>query len=87
MEKMKTRSAKRVSDPKPAGIKPSLVNKVVEKIVSAASPVPKRVSADEYIQRVQFKAHELYVQRNYSHGNDLDDWLEAERQVKVELGL
>ena len=87
MEKIKARSAKRVSDPKPFSAKPSLVKKVVERIVSATSPVTPRVSADEYIQRVQFKAYELYVQRSYNHGNDLDDWLEAERLVKADLGL
>ena len=90
MEKMKTRSAKRVSEPKPAVATPAAVKKVVDTFVSATTPtapVRTRVSADEYIQRVQFKAHEIYVQRNYSHGNDLADWLEAERLVKVDLGL
>ncbi len=87
MEKMKTRSAKRVSDPKPADAKPSIVKKVVETVISATSPVRQKVSADEYIQRVQFKAHELFVQRGYANGNDLDDWLEAERRVKADLGL
>ena len=86
MEKVKTRSAKRVSAPKTAA-KPSLVKTVVDKIVSAASPTHSKISADEYIQRVQYKAYELYVQRGYNHGNDLDDWLEAERLVKVDLGL
>ena len=87
MEKMKTRSAKRVTQPKPADERPSIVKKVVETFVSATSPVRPRVSADEYIQRVQYKAYELYVQRSYNHGNDLDDWLEAERLVKKDLGL
>lgn len=33
------------------------------------------------------KAHELYEQRGGSPGQDLDDWLEAERLVKEEIGV
>jgi len=33
------------------------------------------------------KAHELYEQRGGSPGQDLDDWLEAERLVRQELGV
>jgi hypothetical protein len=28
------------------------------------------------------KAYELYEKRNYQHGNDMEDWLKAERIVK-----
>ncbi|MBF0122655.1 MAG: DUF2934 domain-containing protein [Candidatus Omnitrophica bacterium] len=87
MEKTKTRSAKRVSSPKTSAVKPSTVKKAEGAVISATTPVRQRVSADEYIHRVQYKAYELYVNRSYNHGNDLDDWLEAERLVKVELGL
>ncbi len=27
------------------------------------------------------RAYELYVQRGQEHGNDIEDWLEAERQI------
>lgn len=37
--------------------------------------------------RIAQKAHELWQQRGCCHGQDLDDWLEAERLVKAELGL
>lgn len=86
MEKAKTRSAKRVSEPKVAE-KSSIVKKVASKIMSVASSPKQKISADEYIQRVQFRAYENYVNRGFTHGNDLDDWLEAERQVKADLGL
>ena len=33
------------------------------------------------------KAHELYERRGGSPGQDLDDWLEAERLVRQELGV
>ena len=31
--------------------------------------------------RLAERAYELYVQRGYEHGHDLEDWLEAERQI------
>ena len=34
------------------------------------------VSAD-----IELRAYELYLGRGASHGHDLDDWLQAERQV------
>ncbi|MDH5683881.1 MAG: DUF2934 domain-containing protein [candidate division WOR-3 bacterium] len=47
----------------------------------------RKISADEFIARVRMKAYELYEKRGFSHGQDLDDWLEAERIVKKELGI
>ncbi|MEO0114301.1 MAG: DUF2934 domain-containing protein [candidate division WOR-3 bacterium] len=47
----------------------------------------KKITADEFIARVRMKAYELYEKRGYVHGKDLDDWLEAERIVKKELGI
>ena len=43
------------------------------------------VDSDAIRQRVERKAYELFEQRGYSHGNDLNDWLEAERIVNQEL--
>jgi len=37
-------------------------------------------------QRIAEKAYELYEKRGQSHGQDLDDWLEAERLVLSEIG-
>jgi predicted dinucleotide-utilizing enzyme len=39
---------------------------------------------DALRQRIAEKAYELYQQRGHAHGSDLDDWLEAERQVLSE---
>ena len=35
-------------------------------------------------KRIEEKAYELYERRGYSHGNDLADWLEAERMIKAQ---
>ncbi len=31
--------------------------------------------------RIAERAYELYVQRGHEHGHDMEDWLEAERQI------
>lgn len=36
-------------------------------------------------EQIQKKAYDLYERRGYSHGNDLQDWLEAEQIVAEEL--
>ncbi len=36
-------------------------------------------------QRVEKKAYELFEQRGYTNGNDLQDWLAAEQIIAQEL--
>jgi hypothetical protein len=36
----------------------------------------------ELHRRIAERAFLLYEERGFRHGNDLDDWLDAERQVK-----
>ena len=43
-----------------------------------AKPAGATVANDETIAR---RAHELFQARGGLHGHDLDDWLEAERQI------
>jgi hypothetical protein len=33
-------------------------------------------------QQIQQRAYQLYEQRGRTHGNELDDWLQAEREIK-----
>jgi hypothetical protein len=40
--------------------------------------VEKSPSNDE----IERRAHEIYVERGGIHGRDLDDWLQAERELK-----
>ena len=37
-------------------------------------------------QQIQQRAHELYEQRGRTDGHDLEDWLQAEREIKGRLG-
>ena len=46
-----------------------------------------RVSREEFMQLVQKKAYEIYENRGCKSGNDLEDWIDAERLVKEDLGI
>lgn len=37
--------------------------------------------------KVREKAYELYVERGAWHGNDWEDWLKAEKEIKKEFSL
>jgi len=51
----------------------------------------KRDATQERLQNMQDmiakKAYELYEKRNFQHGSDFNDWLEAERLVKRSMRL
>jgi hypothetical protein len=32
-------------------------------------------------EEIQLRAHEIYLERDGAHGHDVDDWLEAEREL------
>lgn len=40
-----------------------------------------RKDSPEIQEAIRFKAYELYVERGYTNGNDVEDWLTAERLV------
>lgn len=35
-------------------------------------------------QQIAKRAHELYLERGAEEGHDLDDWLQAERELKAQ---
>ena len=45
------------------------------------------VSNERLFESVRKRAYELYCKRGYKNGHDISDWVEAEKQVKKELGL
>jgi hypothetical protein len=40
---------------------------------------------DQVVIAIQLKAYELFLSRGERHGDDLADWLEAERIVRSQL--
>ena len=69
------------------------MGKITEKITRRTNPFSKprtaaaasynqAVSGEDLQRRIQEKAYELFERRGCIHGNDLNDWLEAERIIK-----
>lgn len=49
----------------------------------ATGQAPPREASDEQIrERVEARAYERYLARGAEDGHDLDDWLEAEREIR-----
>jgi len=51
-----------------------------------ALPVPEQDLRDQRLERIATRAFELYEARGGEHGQDLADWLQAERQIDDEIG-
>ncbi|PIW68871.1 MAG: hypothetical protein COW10_00185 [Candidatus Omnitrophica bacterium CG12_big_fil_rev_8_21_14_0_65_42_8] len=64
-----------------------MIRKLKKVLESAMGDNSKRVSREEFMQLIQKKSYELYEKRGCQSGNDLEDWLNAERLVKEELGV
>lgn len=47
----------------------------------------KSVYSDEILAKIQKRAYELFLKRGGCHGSDWNDWFEAERQIRREMGL
>ncbi|MBF0486255.1 MAG: DUF2934 domain-containing protein [Candidatus Omnitrophica bacterium] len=60
------------------------ITEAAKKIVSGNVSRPT-VSQDEFFRRVQDRAYEIFVNRGCVHGNELNDWYEAEKIVRAEI--
>ncbi len=47
----------------------------------------KRVNKEETGQLIRARAQKLYEERGGKNGDQLGDWLEAEKQIKSEKGI
>ncbi len=56
----------------------------LKKTMKQLSSVSPKTDSQQFYQRVQEKAYELYEQRGCLSGNDLADWFTAESLVKGE---
>lgn len=53
----------------------------------SSSPVPEALPADHALdaERVAVRAYELYCARGCEGGHDVEDWMDAERQLREEF--
>jgi hypothetical protein len=51
---------------------------------------PQIVGDNPTYEEIGLRAHQIYIERGGAHGQDTEDWLEAERQLldeRVKAGL
>ena len=55
--------------------------------VKAAPVIKSNISKEKLLKEIEKKAYELFLKRNGTHGEDLNDWLEAEKIVKKQYKI
>jgi hypothetical protein len=60
----------------------STVHKLAPKLDSARAG--QEPTSESLHRRIQERAYRLFLERGGHHGRDMQDWLEAERQVRAE---
>jgi hypothetical protein len=51
---------------------------------SSPKSEPQTVEGHPPRQEIELRAHQIYVERGGAHGQDVEDWLQAERELLVE---
>jgi len=83
----------KIAKPKSAAKKPA-ASKAKTAVKKPAKTTPtrktkksaaKKLSTNEIQARTAQKAYEIFEQRGFSHGNDFNDWVEAEKKVLSEV--
>ena len=44
---------------------------------------PRTAESHPTRQEIDLRAHQIYVERGGAHGQDVEDWLQAERELAV----
>ncbi|RMH36014.1 MAG: DUF2934 domain-containing protein [Nitrospirae bacterium] len=91
-----SKSAERRSQPKQASRSRNPIGSKARTVKASRKPAQEEPASqtapsstvsspsDDFHARVAIRAYELYERRGGHHGQDLDDWLEAERQIRAE---
>ena len=53
---------------------------------SAPGSQPRTAEGYPTREEVELRAYQIYVERGGAHGQDVEDWLQAEREVIVKYG-
>ena len=59
--------------------------KIKTRIKAKSAAKAKKPCAEDIFKQIQVRAYELYEKKGCQFGNEWQDWLEAEKQVKKEL--
>lgn len=58
--------------------------------IKKAGPAPEvknSISKEKLLKEIEKKAYDLFLKRKGQHGNDLNDWLVAEKVVKKQYNV
>jgi Protein of unknown function (DUF2934) len=68
---------------------PALHSDVCDTVIAGGDPTPapahaKKLAIEELSleERIRRRAYELYVERGNESGSELDDWLQAEKEIQ-----
>ena len=60
------------------------MNKPTEK--SSSESQPQTASEAPTREEIELRAYQIYVERDGAHGQDVEDWLQAERELVEKYG-
>jgi hypothetical protein len=60
------------------------MSKPIEK--SSARSEPQTAEGHLTREEIELRAHQIYVERGGAHGQDVEDWLQAERELLKKYG-
>jgi hypothetical protein len=86
---VKKQTSKKIVRKKSAG-KKKMAKKAIAKKVSTKRLKMKstpKVNLQNFLDEVRKRAYEIFLQRGATYGNDLDDWLKAEKEIKQKYGI
>jgi len=46
-----------------------------------------QVNLHQFLDEVKKRAYEIFLERGSAHGNDLNDWIKAESEIKQRYGI
>ena len=69
--------------------KKKTVKKKTARKAAPGKPAKKKpqINLQDYLEEVRKGAYDLFLQRGSTHGNDLEDWLKAEKKIKQKYGI
>jgi len=60
---------------------------MTSKNASNAPSAKNSIGKEKLLKEIEKKSYELFLKRNGRHGDDLQDWLDAEKIVKKQFGI
>lgn len=55
--------------------------------INTSATAKSSITKEQLLKEIEKKAYDIFIKRNGRHGNDMQDWLEAEKLVKKQYKL